>query len=77
MNKHHCFTLRLLLQHIDDIDAAITEIDQDVDITSSPFAQRSKIPSTIPGISQLSVEVIAAEIGFDMGCFPTQDHLIF
>jgi transposase len=30
----------------------------------------------IPGVSQLSAEVIAAEIGVDMGRFPTEGHLI-
>jgi transposase len=31
VSDHHRFMLRLLLQHIDAIDAAITQIDQEVD----------------------------------------------
>jgi transposase len=76
VTKHHRFALRLLLQHIDAIDAAITEIDQEVDANVEPFRMAIKILSTIPGISQLSAEVIAAEIGIDMGRFPTGGHLI-
>jgi len=76
VTKHHRFALRLLLQHIDAIDAAITEIDREVDANIEPFRTAITILSTIPGVSQLSAEVIAAEIGVDMGRFPTEGHLI-
>jgi transposase len=76
VTKHHRFALRLLFQHIDAIDAAITEIDQEVDANIEPFRTAITILSTIPGVSQLSAEVIAAEIGVDMGRFPTEGHLI-
>src|SRR5208283_180237 len=76
VTKHHRFALRLLLQHIDAIDAAIAEIDQEVDANIEPFRTAIRILSTIPGVSQLSAEVIAAEIGVDMGRFPTEGHLI-
>src|SRR5262249_24451798 len=75
VTKHHRFALRLLLQHIDAIDAAVAEIDQEVDSNVEPFRQATKILSTIPGISQLSAEVITAEIGTDMSRFPTDGHL--
>src|SRR5262249_2453554 len=73
---HHRFLLRLLLQHIDAIDAAIAQIDQEVDANVEPFRTAIKILSTIPGISQLSAEVIVAEIGLDMSRFPSEGHLI-
>jgi transposase len=76
VTKHHRFALRLLLQHIDAIDAAVAAIDQEVDANVEPFRQAITILSTIPGVSQLSAEVIAAEIGVDMGRFPTEGHLI-
>jgi transposase len=75
VTKHHRFALRLPFQHIDAIDAAITEIDQEVDANIEPFRTAITILSTIPGVSQLSAEVIAAEIGVDMGRFPTEGHL--
>jgi transposase len=37
VTKHHRFALRLLLQHIDAIDAAIAEIDQEVDANIESF----------------------------------------
>ena len=76
VTDHHRFMLGLLLQHIDAIDAAITQIDQEVDGKSEPFRTAIEILSTIPGIHQLSAAVIVAEIGIDMARFPTEAHLI-
>ncbi len=76
VTKHHRFALRLLLQHIDAIDAAITEIDKEVDANVEPFRTAIKILITIPGISQLSADVIAAEICIYMDRFATEGHLI-
>lgn len=76
VTDHHRFMLRLLLQHIDAIDAAITEIDQEVDGKIEPFRTAIQIVSTIPGVHELSAAVIVAEIGIDMARFPTEAHLI-
>ena len=76
VTDHHRFMLRLLLQHIDAIDAAITEIDQEVDGKLEPFRTAIQIVSTIPGVHELSAAVILAEIGIDMARFPTEAHLI-
>jgi transposase len=76
VTEHHRFMLRLHLQHIDALDAAITQIDQEVDANVEPFRTAIKILSTIPGISDLSAAVIVAEIGIDMSRFPTDGHLI-
>ena len=42
VTDHHRFMLRLLLQHIDAIDAAIAQIDQEVDGKVEPFERRFK-----------------------------------
>src|SRR5271157_5641923 len=76
VTDHHRFMLRLLLQHIDAIDAAITQIDQEVDAQVEPFRTAVQLLTTIPGISELSACVILAEIGRDMSRFPTAGHLI-
>ena len=76
VSDHHRFMLRLLLQHIDAIDDAIGQIDQEVDAHVEPFRTAIQILSSIPGISDLSAEVIVSEIGIDMNRFPTEGHLI-
>ena len=74
--RHHRFLLRLHLQQIDPINAAIGEIDQEVDAQVEPFRTAIQLLTTIPGISELSAGVILAEIGRDMSRFPTAGHLI-
>jgi transposase len=76
VSDHHRFMLRLLLQHTDAIDAAITQIDQEVDAQVEPFRAAVQLLTTIPGINELSACVILAEIGRDMSRFPTAGHLI-
>jgi len=76
VTKHHRFLLRLHLKQIDALDAAVAEIDREVNDSLEPFRTSVQILSTIPGISQLSAAVITAEIGIDMSRFPTDGHLI-
>ncbi len=75
VTKHHRFMLDLHLRQIDALDAAIARIDQEVDANVEPFRQAVEILSSIPGISTLSAQAILAEIGLDMGRFPTDGHL--
>jgi transposase len=76
VTRHHQFLLRLHLKHIDAIDAAIGDIDQEVDAQIEPFRTAIQLLTTIPGIDELSASVILAEIGRDMSRFPTAGHLI-
>jgi len=76
VTRHHRFLLRLHLQQIDAIDAAIGEIDPEVDALVEPFQTTVQLLTTIPGIDELSACVILAEIGRDMSRFPTAGHLI-
>jgi NAD(P)-dependent dehydrogenase (short-subunit alcohol dehydrogenase family) len=48
VSDHHRVMLRLLLQHIDAIDAAITQIDQEVDAQVEPF--RTAVQHCAPAI---------------------------
>jgi len=59
-----------------DLDAAITEIDAEVDRDLDPFRQAVRQLRTIPGVSDLTAQVIVSEIGTDMTRFPTAGHLI-
>jgi transposase len=76
VTRHHRFLLRLHLQQIDGLDAAITEIDREVDAQIEPFRATVQLLTTIPGIEELSACLILAEIGRDMSRFPTAGHLI-
>jgi transposase len=73
--SHHGVMLREHLTHIDHLDAAVARLDDEVDELMRPFeAQRDRL-MTIPGVGKHAAEVIVAEIGVDMGRFPTSAHL--
>src|SRR4051812_28033002 len=54
----------------------MAEIDAEVDRDLDPFRQAVRLLRTIPGVSDLTAQVIVSEIGVDMGRFPTAGHLI-
>jgi transposase len=72
----HRFLLRLHLRQIDALDAAILEIDAEVDRDLGPFRQAVRLLRTLPGVSDLGAQVVISEIGIDMSRFPTAGHLI-
>jgi len=76
VTAHHRFLLQLHLQHIDALDTAISAIDREVDTHLEPFRTTVLLLTTIPRVSDLSAQVIRAEIGGDMSRFPTVGHLI-
>jgi transposase len=76
LTERHRFLLRLHLRQIDALDAALAEIDQEVAHDLDPFREAVRLLRSIPGVSDLSAEVIVSEIGTDMGRFPTAGHLI-
>jgi transposase len=76
LTDRHRFLLRLHLRQIDALDAAIAEIDREVARDLDPFREAVRLLRSIPGIGDLSAQVILAEIGPDMGRFPTAGHLL-
>ena len=76
VTDRHRFLLRLHLRQIDALDAAALEIDAEVERDLAPFRQAVHLLRSMPGISDLSAQVIISEIGTDMSRFPTAGHLI-
>ncbi len=76
VTAHHRFLLKLHLDHLDAVDAAIARIDNEVDRQIEPFRTAVERLSGIPGVSSLSAEVIVSEVGLDMSRFPTVGHFI-
>ncbi len=76
VTKHHRFLLQLHLRQIDLLDAAISEIDREVDANVEPFRTAIELVATHPGIADLSAQVIVSEVGTDMTRFPTDSHMI-
>jgi len=76
VTAHHRFMLRLHLNHLDAVDAAIASIDKEVGANVEPFRVAIEILTTIPGVSSLAAEVMVSEIGIDMSRFQTEGQLI-
>jgi transposase len=76
VTTHHRFLVKLHLDQIDAIDAAIQSIDKEVDGNIEPFRAAAELLTKIPGISQLAARVVLSEIGLDMSRFETSGHLV-
>jgi transposase len=76
VTKHHRFLLRLHLNQIDALDAAIATVDQQVQAGIAPFRCAVELVTSIPGVSDTGAQVIVSEIGTDMSRFPSESHLI-
>lgn len=78
ITPHHRVLLRCLLQHLDFLDNAIEQVQQELDAHLQRDAEATEaltLLQTIPGINAVTAEAILAEIGPDMSCFPSAKHL--
>jgi transposase len=71
---HHALLVTHLLAHIEYLDQTITELSLEIEERMRPFERQRELLCTIPGVAELTAEVIIAELGPDMGRFPTHRH---
>jgi transposase len=76
VTSHHRFLLRLHLEQIVHLEAAIASLDEEVGHGLDPFRSQVAVLKTIPGVSDLMAQVIVTEIGTDMSRFTTVGHLL-
>ena len=72
---HHAFLLGKMLTRVDMLDGDIAELDRKLEELITPFAQAVERLDEIPGVGTTLAQAIIAEIGVDMGRFPTAGHL--
>jgi transposase len=75
VKPHHRLLLRELLDHVDYLDRAIARVSAAIEERARPFAAALALLCSIPGVKQRTAEVLLAEIGTDMGRFPSARHL--
>jgi transposase len=75
VNDHHRLLLTTHLTHIDFLDEQIAQLSGEIAERLRPFAAEVARLDTIPGVDEQTAEVLLAEIGTDMGRFPTAAHL--
>ena len=68
--------MRLLLKHLDELNAIIKELDDDIDSFMKPQEkQAAKVIQDIPGTANTSAQAIISVLGTDMERFPSDRHL--
>src|SRR5213078_3091510 len=75
VSDHHRLLLTTHLAHIDFLDEEIARLSEEIEERLSPFADELARLDTIPGVDRQTAEVLIAEIGTEMGRFPTAGHL--
>ncbi len=75
LKDHHRLLLRVQLDHIRAIERSIGQMDRAIAEALAPFAAAVTLLESIPGVSDTAAATIIAEIGVDMGRFPTAQHL--
>jgi transposase len=72
---HHAVLAAQILEHVDYLEAAITTLDEQIDLQLAPFRHVIDLLLTLPGVALRTAQVIVAETGGDMSVFPTAAHL--
>jgi transposase len=76
VRTHHRGLLKVHLELILALEQAISEIDATVGKTLAPIHESARLLTTLPGVSQVTAQVLVAEIGVDMARFPSAAHLV-
>jgi transposase len=75
VKPHRRFELRELLCQIDSLDEMISGFDAEIETYCRPFEEAVERLDTMPGVGRQTAEIIVAEIGADMTCFPSARQL--
>lgn len=76
IREAHRLLLKLHLEHIDDLNAKISQLSDEIDRLLLPFDPAKAIErlDAIPGVNGAVAQVIVAELGLEMNRFPSAAH---
>ena len=72
---HHATVSREIIDHIGYLDATIASLTTAIGILLIPYEAAFTILCSITGISEITAQILIAEMGVDMSRFPTPGHL--
>jgi transposase len=72
---HQRFLLAQQLAHLDAVDELIAQLSAEIAARLRPQATAVDHLDAIPGVGRRTAEVLVAELGTDLGRFPTAAHL--
>jgi transposase len=73
--EHHAFLLTQMLKRVDAITADIAVVQDRIESQLGELAPAVARLDAIPGVGPVAAQMILAEVGTDMGRFPTPAHL--
>src|SRR6266571_2088541 len=73
--SHHAVAARRILDHLDFLDASITVLTEQITVRTAPYAAAIELLLPVPGLDRLTIDVVIAETGADMGRFPSSAQL--
>ena len=76
VREHHRFLIGQHLKTIEQLEETITAFDAGVEAALEPFRDAVERLKEVPGLSEISVQIVIAEIGTDMSQFPSAGHLL-
>jgi transposase len=75
VTEHHRFLLQLLLDEVEMVEQLLGRLEERIGAVLAPFFEAVRRLMTIPGVNQRVAEVVVAEVGPDVGPFPSEEHL--
>jgi transposase len=73
-SAHHALMVGHILAHLDYLDEAIGQLTAEIEERIAPFAIKAEGLDAIPGVGELTVQAILAELGVDMTRFASHRH---
>ncbi len=75
--EHHRLLLRQLLSHLNYLETQTEQLSQRIGLQLDEVLPRAKQQrlNAIPGVNQITIENVIAEMGPDMSVFPDEHHL--
>lgn len=72
---HHRFMLQEILQHMDELNRRIADLNARIEELTAPYASILERLDAIPGVGLHTAEIVLAEIGPKVDKWPTSGHL--
>jgi len=75
IKPYHRVLLQQIRAHIDFLEAAIAQLEGEIEQRLLPYEEAVHLLQTIPGVKAVAAATLVAELGMDMSAFPSHKHL--
>jgi transposase len=75
LEEHHLFILRIQLERLEQADAQVQALDEQIDKLLKPYREEAALLSEIHGLNRVVIPAVIAEMGLDMSAFQSEAHL--